>query len=146
MSARDLDRDQQILNRLARIEHKVDSFDQTQAFALRKDEAQHQAEVKKIFGKSVRRAQIYLAVDGVRGVNQIAQHLGMKRQNVGADLKYLENEGLLELAGTHRGMDIWSKKALDRTLRLTQFLCKEFSLQPNGTPRMDKRKKAVRKN
>jgi hypothetical protein len=43
-----LDRDQQILDRLAKIEHKVDSIEQTNAFALRADADRHFAEVKKL--------------------------------------------------------------------------------------------------
>ena len=69
------ERDQQILNRLARIEHRVDSIDQTSAFALRADAERHREEVKKIFRHGKRRAQIYLAADGNRGVNEIAAHL-----------------------------------------------------------------------
>src|SRR5437899_1312972 len=64
------DRDQQILDRLANIEHKVDSFDQTQAFALRADAKKHLDEVKKIFGDRRRRAQVYLATDGSRSVTE----------------------------------------------------------------------------
>jgi hypothetical protein len=59
-----LDRDQQILNRLSKIEHKVDSLEQTTAFALRADAEKHSASVWEIFKKSKRRAQVYLAADG----------------------------------------------------------------------------------
>jgi hypothetical protein len=64
---------QQILHRLAHIEHKVDSIDEKNAFALRAEAEKHQETVRKIFGKSKRRAQIYLAADGTRGVVEIAQ-------------------------------------------------------------------------
>lgn len=130
-----LDRDQQIMARLAKIEHKVDSIDQTQAFALRKDADAHLAVVKKIFGERQRQAQVYLAVNGSRNVQQIADHLGMKRQNVGPDLKELEDEGLLELKETVGAQNIWGKKPIDRTVRITQFLCKKFSLTEDGLPR-----------
>lgn len=49
------DRDQQILSRLAHIEHKVDSIDETNAFALRADADKHQGTVKKIFKRCKRR-------------------------------------------------------------------------------------------
>lgn len=127
-----LDRDQQILDRLAKIEHKVDSIEQTNAFALRAESNKHFAEVKKIFKKSLRRAQVYLAADGARSVQEIAQLLAMKRQNVGPDLKQLGEEGLLELVDSHGNRDIWAKKPVDRTLRITPFLCKEFNLQKSG--------------
>jgi len=140
-----LDRDQQILDRLAKIEHKVDSIEQTNAFALRAEADKHFTEVKKIFGKSLRRAQVYLAADGVRSVQDIARHLGMRRQNVGPDLKHLGEEGLLELVDSRSNKDIWAKKPVDRTLRISPFLCKEFSLQKNGLKQKSGKKPARRK-
>jgi len=131
-SADDLDRDQQILSRLARIEHKVDSLEQTTAFALRAESEKHFNSVKKIFGQSMRKAQVYLAVDGRKGVQELANHLHMKRQNVGPELKYLAAEGLLEIIDTQAGKDIWGKKPVDRTLRITRFLEEEFNLGEDG--------------
>ncbi|MGD0267393.1 MAG: helix-turn-helix domain-containing protein [Candidatus Methylomirabilota bacterium] len=139
-----LDRDQQILDRLAKIEHKVDSIEETNAFALRAEAEKHFAEVKKIFGNSLRRAQVYLAANGVRSVQEIAKHLRMQRQNVGPDLKHLAEEGLLELVDSHSNRDIWAKKPIDRTLRITLFLCKEFDLQKNGLRQKSGRKPARR--
>jgi DNA-binding MarR family transcriptional regulator len=127
-----LDRDQQILNRLANIEHKVDSIEQTNAFALRADSEKHFGEVKKIFKTSIRRAQVYLAANASRSVGEIAAHLGMKVPNVSPDLKHLSDEGLLELVASHGNKDIWAKKPIDRTLRITQFLCAQFALDKNG--------------
>ena len=56
------DRDQQILRRLSNIEHKVDSLDQTTAFALRADAKRHFQTAKEIF-RGKRRAQVYLAAN-----------------------------------------------------------------------------------
>lgn len=136
-----LDRDQQILNRLARIEHKVDSLEQTTAFALRADSDKHFNSVKEIFGTSKRKAQVYLAVNGQKGVQELAQHLKMQRQNVGPELKSLAEEGLLEIIDNQGGKDIWGKKPVDRTLRITKFLQQEFGLSPNGLPTRTKKKK-----
>jgi DNA-binding MarR family transcriptional regulator len=132
MSSEKLDRDQQILNRLARIEHRVDSIDQTSAFALRAEAEKHFNSVMQIFRNSKRLAQVYLAADGTRGVKEIAKHLGMQRQNVGPALKELGREGLLELIDSQGGKDIWSKKALDRTLRVSKHIQKVFSLMSDG--------------
>jgi len=140
-----LDRDQQILDRLAKIEHKVDSIEQTNAFALRAEADKHFAEVKKIFGRSLRRAQVYLAADGARSVQELAEHLGMQRQNIGPDLKRLGEEGLLELVDSQSNRDIWAKKPVDRTLRITPFLCREFSLQKNGLQQKVAKKTTRRK-
>jgi DNA-binding MarR family transcriptional regulator len=140
-----LDRDQQILDRLAKIEHKVDSIEQTNAFALRAEAGKHFAEVKKIFRTSRRRAQVYLAVDGVRSVQEIGKYLKMQRQNVGPELKRLGEEGLLELVDSQSNRDIWAKKPIDRTLRITPFLCREFSLQRNGLKQTSGKKLTRRK-
>jgi hypothetical protein len=129
-----LDRDQQFLNRLAKIEHKADSIDQTLAFSLRVDKEKHFDSVKGIFGRSKRRAQVYLAADGTRSVQDIADHLGMKRQNVGIELGQLSQEGLLEIIDSQGNKDLWAKKPVDRTLRISQFLQKEFNLKSNGLP------------
>ena len=96
-SAESHDRDQQVLNRLARIEHKVDSLEQTTAFALRADATRHFESVKQIFKDSVRKAQVYLAANGQRAVGEIAAHLNMKGPNVSKLLTALQEEGLLEI-------------------------------------------------
>jgi biotin operon repressor len=120
---------------LARIEHKVDSIEQTSAFALRAEADKHFESVKKIFKNGRRRAQVYLAADGTKSVQEIADHLGMKRQNVGVELKLLsEDEGLLEISDCGGRGDIWCKKAVDRSLRITPFLCSEYDLTEDGLP------------
>ena len=132
---------QQILSRLAHIEHKVDSIDETNAFALRADEDRHFETVKKIFKKGRRRAQVYLAANGNRGVVEIAHHLGMKTPNVSPQLKFLKEEGLLELVEASGRQDFWTKKTIDRTLRITQYLCEEYNLRPDGRPNSAVKKK-----
>ena len=56
----------------------------------------------------------------------------MHRQHVGPDLKHLGEEGLLELADSHGNRDIWAKKPVDRTLRITALLRAEFQLESSG--------------
>jgi DNA-binding transcriptional ArsR family regulator len=125
---------QQILHRLAHIEHKVDSIDETNAFALRAEAEKHQETVRKIFGKSKRRAQVYLAADGTRGVVEIAQHLGIKQPNVSPDLRILKEEGLLEIVDASGRQDFWAKKTIDKTLRISKYLCDQYDLRPDGRP------------
>jgi hypothetical protein len=127
-----LDWNQQVLSRLGVIEHKVDSLEQTTAFALRADADRHHETVKQIFRHSIRKAQVYLAADGTRGVKEVAAHLHMQRQNITPELKKLQDEGLLEIVATSGGKDLWGKKPVDQSLRITQFLCKEFGLERNG--------------
>ena len=126
------DRDQQILSRLAHIEHKVDSIDETNAFALRADADKHQGTVKKIFKRCKRRAQVYLAADGTRGVVEIADHLRMQAPNVSPQLRILKEEGLIELVDASGRRNIWAKKAIDRTLRISRYLCEVYNLKSDG--------------
>jgi len=146
MKRENLDRDQQILSRLARIEHKVDSLDQTTAFALRAEAAKHFLSVKEIFKRGKRRPQVYLAANGTRGVQEIAAHLKMQRQNVTPELKVLNSEGLLEIVGDAGGKDLWGKKPIDKTLRIAKFLCTEYNLDADGRRRKPiKKRKTTRK-
>ncbi len=135
---RTLDATQQILSRLGQIEHKVDSLGQTHAFALRVDKERVFAEVKHIFKDSQRKAQVYLAADGTRSVNELATHLGMKRQNVGVLLKALADENLLESI-PEGGRDLWHKLPVDRTVGITRFLTTEYSLSADGRPAKKKK-------
>lgn len=125
-------RDQQILRRLANIEHKLDSIEQTSAFALRADELRHFESVKKIFGKRRRCAQVYLAASGQRSVQEIADFLGMRQPNVSKQLDVLGREGLLEIFEKEGGRSYWGKKSIDRTVRITPFLMEEFGLDQDG--------------
>lgn len=128
------DRDQQILNRLANIEHKVDSLEQTTAFALRADTEAHLNSVREVFGKGVRRAQVYLAADGQRTVEQIKDHLHISQTAVSRALGELKDEGLVDIVATRGSSNIWGKKPIDRTVRISPFLMKEFNLDSSGRP------------
>jgi len=128
------DRDQQILSRLARIEHKVDSLEQTTAFALRADADRHFESVKEVFKASKRKAQVYLAANGIRSVGEIADHARMQQPDVSKALKALQEEGLVEIIDSDGGTNFWGKTPLDRTLRITPFLMKEYNLTKDGSP------------
>ena len=134
-----LDRDQQILNRLAKIEHKVESIDQTNAFALRAESEKHLKTVGDIFRRGKRRAQVYLAANGRRNVNEIARHLNMQAPNVSRELSALEKEGLLEIVDTDGG-NIWGKKSIDRTLRISRYLKNTYSLDGEGKTKRNAKK------
>lgn len=126
------DRDQVLLSRIAKIQHKVDSLEQTTAFALRANSTKHLAEVRKIFGRSTRRARVYLAANGTRNVQEIAAHLKVKRPNVSVELRKLIDEGLLEVVDTKSNSTVCAKTALVRTLRIPALLHGEFNLDKDG--------------
>lgn len=128
------DRDQQILRRLANIEHKVDSLEETTAFALRADAERHFNSVQEIFKKSIRRAQVYLAANGERSVEDITALLEMRQPNVSKQLAILRDEGLLQVFEREGNKTYWGKKPLDRTIRISRFLMEKFQLDKDGLP------------
>ena len=128
------DRDQQILRRLANIEHKIDSLEQTTAFALRAEAERHFDSVRIIFGNSKRRVQVYLAANGERSVQNIAELLNMKSSNVSRELTSLQQEGLLEVSQNEGGETYWCKKPIDQTIRISSLLQKEYDLSKDGLP------------
>ncbi|MFN8385380.1 MAG: hypothetical protein U0X92_03050 [Anaerolineales bacterium] len=123
-SSQSVDRDQQILRRLSNIENKVDSLEQTNAFALRADAHIHSKTVKQIFKRGLRRAQVYLAANGQRSVQEIATSLRMKNPNVSRELEVLKIEGLLEITERDGGKIFYGKKPIDRTIGISRFLIK----------------------
>jgi DNA-binding transcriptional ArsR family regulator len=128
------DRDQQILRRLTNIEHKIDSLEQTTAFSLRADAKRHFESVRKIFGESRRRVQVYLAANGHRSVQDIADLLSMRQPGVSRELRLLKQEGLIEVIEKEGGRTYWAKKPIDRTMRISQWLMEEHQLDRNGLP------------
>ncbi len=127
-------RDQHILRRLANIEHKVDSLDQTTAFSLRADAEKHYDSVREVFGTSKRRVQVYLAANGNRAVEDIADLLSMNPPNVSRELSHLGEEGLLEVLEVEGGRSYWGKKAIDRTIRISRHLMEEYGFDEDGLP------------
>lgn len=123
---------EEILRRLARIEQRVQSLDESSAFAMRPQRKLYTDEIKAILGTGKRRAQLYLAADGTRTAGELATFLGLKAPNASKDLADLEKEGLLEVLfeGSQR---YYGKKPIDRTLRISAFVCAEYQLNADGT-------------
>ena len=55
--------------------------------------------IVKIFGHCKKRVEVYIQLDGRRTASKIGKILGMKKQNVSAEIKVLLNTGLIELSG-----------------------------------------------
>jgi hypothetical protein len=128
------------VNRLAEIDHKVDSMGQTHAFALRADSERMKDVVSNIFKSAKRKAQVYLAADGRRSVNEIAAHVGIPRQNVGRILSALRDADMLGWY-SESGRDIWHKLPIDKTIGITRILTDQYGLDRDGAPAQERRKK-----
>ena len=87
------------------------------------------AEILSFFGRSKRRAQIFLAVDGKRTVEDITKLLALQKPNVSAELTRLKNEGLIEIRKiTSEGYYIYKKRRVDRILGISKILRQKFEL------------------
>ena len=121
------DTNSEVLRRLAMIEAQVTSLDETSAFALRANRDEHMQTVRSIFGKSKLRAKVYLAANGKRRVQDIADLLNITKQAVSPHLLHLAEQGLL--APLPNGKEVYyAKKRLDRTLGISKYLRDEFKL------------------
>jgi len=90
--------------------------------------------VRRIFGRSKRRVQVYLAANGERSVTDIVKLLDMHQPSVSRVLRYLQQEGILEVYEREGGRTYWGKKPIDRTIRISKLLMEEFQLDKNGLP------------
>ncbi|MBU7036697.1 MAG: MarR family transcriptional regulator [Theionarchaea archaeon] len=87
------------------------------------------AEIMSFFGKSKRKAEVFLAVNEKRTVDDITELLQMKESNVSRELTSLKNEGLIELWKlTSEGHRIYRKRKVDRILGISRILKQEFGI------------------
>ena len=84
------------------------------------------------FGRAKQRARVYLALDGQRNVNEIAEHLEMRPQNVTRELKSLKEHGLVGVAETNGKEIHYSKKFFDSVVGLSEALAAKFDLDETG--------------
>ena len=61
------------------------------------------------------------------------------------DLKVLKQEGLLEIVDASGRQDFWAKKTIDKTLRISKYLCEQYNLRPDGRPNAASKAKKKRK-
>ena len=65
--------EKQVLDRLIRIDNRTDAMQHNLAWLVRANEPQLKEKLIEAFGNSVRRVQVYVALDGVKNVNGIAK-------------------------------------------------------------------------
>jgi DNA-binding transcriptional ArsR family regulator len=120
------------LRRLIRIDHKTDSMEDSLAWIVTANSPQLKSDLIKAFGSAVRRVQVYLALDGMRNVQEIAKHLGMKQPNVSRDLAWLKRKRLVDVLELNDGGTRYKKKFFDSIVGLSEALMKKFQLNANG--------------
>ena len=87
-------------------------------------------EIMEFFGRSKRRAEVYLAINGKRTVSDIVDLLVMKSPNVSIELSKLKEEGLIEIKEiTPDGTYIYRKRRVDKILGISKRLRKKFNIE-----------------
>ncbi len=124
----------QILERLIRIDNRTDAMQHNLAWLVRANEPQLKEKLIEAFGNSVRRVQVYVALDGVKNVQGIADALGMKQPNVSRDLLWLKKRGLIDAADADGQGTVYRKTIFDSIIHLSEELAAKFSLDKHGRP------------
>ncbi len=109
-----------------------EAIDASMEMLIRANKKEILAEILGFFGNSKRRAQVYLAVDGERGVAAIATLLAMKGPNVSAELTLLKEFGLIEVKSASGSAVVYKKRKIDRILGLSRELQRIFKLKENS--------------
>jgi len=123
-----------ILERLIRIDNRTDAMQHNLAWLVRANEPQLKQELIAAFGNSTRRVQIYVALDGVKNVQAIADALGMHQPHVSRDLLWLKKRGLIDVVEADGQGTIYKKTIFDSIINLSEELAKKFSLNKHGLP------------
>jgi DNA-binding MarR family transcriptional regulator len=87
------------------------------------------SEILGFFGKSRRRVQVYIAVDGNRTVEDITRFLQMKKPNVSSHLTKLKQEGLIEIKRITKAGYVYRKRRVDRILGISRKLRRKFEIE-----------------
>jgi DNA-binding transcriptional ArsR family regulator len=126
------DHNGEALRRLIRIDHKTDSMEDSLAWLVSANSPQLKSDLIKAFGTSMRRVQVYLALDGKRNVQDIAKHLHMKQPHVSRALDWLKRRRLVDVLEAGNGGIKYKKKFFDAIVGLSDALMEKFSLDKNG--------------
>jgi hypothetical protein len=83
-------------------------------------------------GPRRRRAQVYLAINGVRHTNDIKKIVKTQRQNVDKEMRALRKDRLIDIADDSGRGTIYRKLVIDRMTGLSHDLIEKFGLDEDG--------------
>jgi len=123
------DRDQQIMRRLANIEKDLNLIKQSDELTMKANREYYYKLIDQLFG-GVRRAQIYLLLDGERSTRYIANFFNLeKTSNIVRELKALENYGFVRMVKR----SLWVKTKMDSILDISKYVKKKHKLNNDAT-------------
>jgi DNA-binding transcriptional ArsR family regulator len=117
-------------HKVDKILKKVESIDNFMPWLVRPNSKQLTEELLNFFKKKKRTAKVYLSIDGVKNVSQIAEDTSIAQPNVSNEISLLLNKGLIEPI-INGGNTIYKKNKIDKVLNLSRELTKIISVVPN---------------
>ncbi|MGV9103561.1 MAG: hypothetical protein ACOC3C_05560 [Candidatus Thorarchaeota archaeon] len=106
-----------------------EAIDASLELLLRANREEILREIKKVFGRSRRRAQIYLVIDGSRSVSEMGDMLGVQSPNISPVLGEFKDAGLIEIKRIESdGSYIYRKRRVDRILGISKMVREKFNL------------------
>jgi predicted transcriptional regulator len=124
--------DNKILERLVRIDNRTDAIQHNLAWLVRANEPELKVTLIAAFGNSVRRVQVYVALDGTKNVNELADFLSIHQPHVSREIKWLKKKGLIDLAEGNGQGSVYQKTIFDSIINLSEALAKKFKLDSQG--------------
>lgn len=121
--------DEDVARDIREIKWHQEAIDSSMELLIKANKDAILAEIMNFFGRSERRAQVFLAVDGRRTVEGITQLLDMRGPNVSRELTKLKEEGLIEIKRITKEGFIYKKRRVDRILGISRMLKKKFGIE-----------------
>jgi len=106
-----------------------EEIDSSLEVLLRASKKELLRQVLEMFGRSERRAAVYMKVDGTRNVSEIAGELGIRDKNVYKELKQLQQWSLVAVKGEKNRQLVFRQTKLEHILGLSKILKKRFNLE-----------------
>jgi DNA-binding transcriptional ArsR family regulator len=114
------------------IKYKVEAIEKSVDLLVRANRREIIEDLMTFFGKSRERVKVFVAIDGEKSVNQIADEIKVRPQNVSRRLTELEREGLSRLKRTDGASKVYEKTEKVAILNLEKVLGK--ALGPENEP------------
>jgi len=120
------------LKRLIKIDYRTESMADSLGWLVRANADGLREALVSAFGKSTRRVQVYLSLNGERSVGEVANHLEMKAPNVSTELRWLRKKGLVDQTISDGNEVVYQKKFFDAMIELSEALADKFKLNTDG--------------
>lgn len=123
-----------LLEKVASIGRRMDSVEEIVGCLADADD-KVKAKMLAKFGRGQVRAQVYLAINGIRDAHEIAKLVGTQRQNVDAEIRTLMKKRLIDVVEKNGRGTIYRKRSIDAITGLSDDVINKFNLDVDGRRR-----------